>query len=386
MEFRKEIGESLTLKFAGAANERKSKGQKILSLGLGEPEFNIPPILIEKTIQVLTSQKSGYSAPLGLPKLRELLAQKFNYDNKVPANADNIIITPGTKQALQFILMSILEPQDEIIILMPAFVSFIPQVYIAEPRAKVVEIDINKKDFSIPLEEVKSRITNKTKAILINSPNNPAGYVFTEEQLRELYELAVANDIYIISDEIYEKLIFGKQNHFSIGSLEKEVTNIITVGGFSKSFAMTGWRIGYACFPKKLSGKLLKLQQHISTNTCTFIQAGLVEALPIVDYDYLKEYNQKLNARVEKLAKMVSQNPNLFLVKPQGSFFAFLNISRLGLDSNTFCSELIKETGVALTPGLAFGKNWDDHVRISLATEDHIIDEGLALIDKFSNQ
>src|SRR5690606_10065249 len=222
------------------------------------------------------------------------------------------------------------------------------QVYIAEPHAKVVEIDIDKKDFSIPLEEVKSRITKKTKAILINSPNNPAGYIFTEEQLRELYELAVANDIYIISDEIYEKLIFGKQNHFSIGSLEKEVTNIITVGGFSKSFAMTGWRIGYACFPKKLSGKLLKLQQHISTNTCTFIQAGLVEALPLVDYDYLKEYNQKLNARVEKLAKMVYQNPNLFLVKPQGSFFAFLNISGTGLDSNTYCSELIKETGVAL--------------------------------------
>lgn len=386
MEFRKEIGESLTLKFAEAAKERRKNGQKIISLGLGEPEFNIPQVVIDKTVQELTRRKSGYSAPLGLPKLRELLAQKFSQDNNIPAKSDNIIVTPGTKQALQFILMSILEPEDEVIILMPAFVSFIPQVFIAEPRAKVIQIDINKKDFSIPLDELKSRITSKTKAILINSPNNPAGYIFAEEQLRELYEIAVSNDIYVISDEIYEKLVFGAESHFSIGSLEKEVNKVITVGGFSKSFAMTGWRIGYACFPQNLSDKMLKLQQHISTNTCTFIQSALVEALPLIKYDYITEYNNKLRSRVDKLAKMVSQNPNLSLVRPNGSFFAFLNISGSGLDSNTYCSELIKETGVALTPGLAFGKNWDDHVRISLATEDHFIEEGLALIDKFSNR
>lgn len=384
MEFRKEIGESLTLKFAEAANERRSKGYKILSLGLGEPEFEVPPIIIEKTVQVLNTKKSGYSAPLGLPKLREQLAHKFQKDNNIPAKSENIIVTPGTKQALQFILMSILEPNDEIIILMPGFVSFIPQVYIAEPQAKVVEIDINKNDFSIPLEELKSKITEKTKAILINTPNNPAGYMFSEGQLRELYNVAIANDIYIISDEIYEKLIFGNQNHFSIGSIENEVTNVITVGGFSKSFAMTGWRIGYACFPKVLSGKLLKLQQHISTNTCTFIQEGLIEALPLIDYSYLSAYNSKLRDRVGKLSLMVSKNQNLSLVEPQGSFFAFLNISKLGVDSNTFCSKLIMETGVALTPGIAFGKNWDDHVRISLATEDRIVDKGIELIREFT--
>lgn len=384
MEFRKEIGESLTLKFAEAANERRNKGEKIISLGLGEPEFNIPPEVVEKTVHVLNTKKSGYSAPLGLPKLRELLAHKFQNENQIPAQPKNIIITPGTKQALQFILMSILEPQDEIIVLMPSFVSFIPQVYIAEPNAKVVEVDINKQDFSIPIEELKSKITNKTKAILINTPNNPAGYIFSEDQLKELYQIAIAQDIFIISDEIYEKLVFGGQKHFSIGSLEAEVSNVITIGGFSKSLAMTGWRVGYACFPKKLSAKLLKLQQHISTNTCTFIQEGLIEALPLIDYSYLSDYNQKLKKRVEKLQDMVSQNPNLYLVEPQGSFFAFLNISELGMDSNTFCSRLITETGVALTPGLAFGKQWDDHVRISLATEDSFIDEGIALIDNFS--
>lgn len=385
MKFRKEIGESLTLKFAEAANERRSKGHEILSLGLGEPDFDVPSIIIEKTIEVMKTKKSGYSAPLGLPKLKEQLAQKFQNDNNIPARADNIIITPGTKQALQFILMSILEPEDEIIILMPSFVSFIPQVYIAEPRAKVIEVDINKSDFSIPIDELRSKITAKTKAVLINTPNNPAGYMLREAQLRELYKIALENDIYIISDEIYEKLIFGIQNHFSVGSLESEVTNVITVGGFSKSLAMTGWRVGYACFPKHLTPKLLKLQQHISTNTCTFIQEGLVEALPSLDYSYLSIYNSKLKNRVEKLSLMVSKNPNLSLVKPQGSFFAFLNISKLGVDSNTFCSKLIMETGVALTPGIAFGKQWDDHVRISLATEDTIVEKGIKLINEFSS-
>lgn len=384
MIFHPELNESLTLKFAEAANERRNKGEKIISLGLGEPEFDVPSVIVKKTQEVLGKKRAGYSSPLGLPKLREMIAEKFVRENGIPAQTENIIITPGTKQAIQFVLMSLLEPQDEIIVLMPGFVSFIPQIYIAEPQAGVIEIDIDKNDFSIPLEQLKSRITPNTKAILLNTPNNPAGYIFSKEQLIELYNIAAENNIYIISDEIYEKLIFGAKSHFSIGSLETKVSRVITVGGFSKSLSMTGWRVGYACFPQELKEKLTKLQQHINTNTCTFIQDGLIEALPAVDYSYLTAYNDKLKGRVERLIKMVDANPNLSLVRPEGSFFAFINISRTKLDSNQFCSEIIKETGVALTPGVAFGKNWDDHVRISLATEDAIIDEGLQLINEFS--
>lgn len=382
MFFREEIGESLTLKFAQAAAERRKMGLPIISLGLGEPDFAVPQEIISATIEVLTTSHAKYSSPMGLPSFREKLAAKLQSENRIPANPDNLLVTPGAKQALQFALMALLEPDDEVIIVNPSFVSFIPQVYIAEPRAKIRVLNVKKSDFSISIDKLKELIGKRTKLILLNSPNNPAGYMLSKKEQEEIFNLAVANDCYIISDELYEKLVFSNLMHHSIGSFENKVDRVITVNGFSKSHSMTGWRLGYLCFPKPLQSKINKLQQHINTNTCTFIQQAMDKAFDH-DYTYLKDYNNKLAERAKTLAKYFSKIDNVSLYQPSAGFFAFLNISGLGVDSNTFCSKLIQKTGVATTPGIAFGEDWDDHIRISFATDDELLNKGLALIKQF---
>ncbi len=386
MEFRKEIGESLTLKFAEAANQRKNAGKDILSLGLGEPDFPVPQELIDATIDVLKKGKSGYSSPMGIQGLREKLAEKLKQENGIPAKANNILITPGAKQALQMGLFALLEPGDEVIVINPSFVSFIPQIYIAEPRAEVKIVNVKKTDFSLPIEEIEAQITDKTKAILLNSPNNPAGFISSQPELERLFALAEKHDFYIFSDEIYEKLMFPGTPFYSIGALEsEEVNRVFTINGYSKSHAITGWRLGYLCFPKQFAGKLLKLQQHINTNTCTFIQQAVLNAFDM-DMSFLEEYNNTLKQRADKVENAVKQCPKLSMVRPDAGFFAFINISKTGMDSNTFCSKLIEETGVATTPGLAFGEDWDDHFRLSYAVSDDVLDEGLKRMIEFVNQ
>lgn len=384
MFFRDEIGESLTLKFAQAAAERRKLGLPIISLGLGEPDFSVPPEIVNATIDVLKTSHAKYSSPMGLPSFREKLANKLQTENKIPANPDNVLVSPGAKQALQMALMALLEPDDEVIIVNPSFVSFIPQVYIAEPRANVRILDVKKSDFSFPVDKLKGLVNKRTKLLLINSPNNPAGYMLSIKEQEEIFNLAACNDFYIISDEIYEKLVFSDLIHHSIGSFENKVERVITVNGFSKSHSMTGWRLGYLCFPKQLQSKINKLQQHINTNTCTFIQQAMDKAFDH-DYTYLKEYNKKLAKRAKTLSKYFAETEGVSLSPPSAGFFAFLNISDLGVDSNTFCSQLIQKTGVATTPGIAFGENWDDHIRISFATEDELLNKGIGLITKFIN-
>jgi aspartate/methionine/tyrosine aminotransferase len=382
MIFRDEIGESLTLKFALTASERRKKGLPIISLGLGEPDFDIPSPIIKATIKILNSCKAGYSDSMGILPLREKIALKLTNENSINCSAANIIVTAGAKQAFQLVCMAILEPGDEAIVINPSYVSFIPQLYIAEPQCVVKTVDINKDDFSLTMKKIYEALSNRTKLLIINTPNNPAGYMMNEQTLSVFFQLARERDFFIISDEIYEKLNFSNKKHISIGSLEERPEKIITINGFSKSHAMTGWRLGYACFPEVLRQKLLKLQQHMNTNTCTFIQQAVAEAF-YIDNDYLSAYNKKLSERSAKIIKIVNELPNVSLVSPDAGFFSFLNISGLHIDSNTFCSRLIEETGVATTPGIAFGKSWDDHIRISFATSDENLENGLNLMCDF---
>lgn len=383
MRFREEIGESLTLKFAEAAGARRKEGKEILSLGLGEPDFDVPPALIAATTHVLQTQKSGYSSPLGIYPLREKIANQFKLDDHIPAGADNIMITPGAKQAIQLALMVLLEPKDEVIVINPSFVSFIPQIYIAEPEAVVRVVDLDKSDFSLSKDAVLNVVSDKTRVLIVNSPSNPTGTVFNEEELVWLFNLAVDKGFYIISDEVYKKLSFANNSPLSIGSLEETVTKVFTVNGYSKSHAITGWRFGFMSFPKEFSSKLLKLQQHINTNTCTFIQQAINDCFDM-DMSFLADYNKALESRVQMVRKYLAKS-NLTLVEPKAGFFAFINISKSNLDSNAFCAALIMQTGVAITPGIAFGEQWDDHVRLSYAVNPDVLEKGLAKIVEFSN-
>ena len=384
MHFREEIGESLTLKFAEAANARRTANLPIISLGLGEPDFETPKAIVDATIEQLQKGNSSYSSPLGLASLRDQIADRLSAENSIPAVSSNILVAAGAKQAFQIILMAMLQPEDEVVVVEPAFVSFIPQIYLAEPACTVRTIDVSAENFALSIDALSALVNSKTRAIVINSPNNPAGYVWSENQLREIYALAEKHDCYVISDEVYEKLVYDGTSHFSIGSLEAEVSRVITINGYSKSHAMTGWRLGYACYPGELSSKILKIQQHMNTNTCTFVQAALANVGATLDLSYLDEYCKKLQKRRDLVVDAVSESEMLSLTVPSSGFFAFINIRQTGMSSNEFCSALMDSTGVATTPGIAFGKNWDDHIRLSFATADSLLSEGLSLLRDFS--
>jgi aspartate aminotransferase len=382
MRFREEVGESLTLKFAESAAKRREMGLPIISLGLGEPDFQTPPEIISATKAVLDSGSSRYSSPLGVMGFRELVAQKLNSENSINCTAENILISAGAKQAYQILAMALLEPGDEVVVVAPAFVSFVPQLLLAEPDCVVKTLNVNPIDFSFPLEKLAETVSDKTRLIIINSPNNPAGYVLKEDEVKEIFGIAQKHNCYLLSDEIYEKLNFSNTPHLSAGSLEHQPSRVITINGYSKSHAMTGWRVGYACFPSELKTKILKIQQHTNTNTCTFIQQGLAQAGKL-DESYLKTYRAALSDRCSYVMKWAESNDRIRLRAPDAGFFAFFDISNLNMSSNDFCGAAIEKAGVAMTPGIAFGKSWDTHVRLSFAVPQDTLERGLGLLSEF---
>lgn len=383
MIFRKEISESLTLKFAEAVNERKKRGEDIISLGLGEPDFDTPVELVEALRSACYKPESSrYSASAGLTGLRQKIAGSLKQKNNINCSAGNILITPGTKQSISLLLMALLEPGDEVVIILPAYVSYVPQVYLAEPQVEIRFVHLDKRNYDLNIEEFEKAITPKTKAVILNSPHNPTGRMIPENLLRKIFEITERYNTYILSDEIYDKLVFGETPHFSIGSIEESVNRVITFNGFGKSLAVTGWRIGYTCFPLQLWDKVIKLQQHINTNTSTVIQMAFDMAWPLPD-DHLIGYNRKLASRTAIYRRFLQDNPLLGGSIPQGSFFAFINIGKLGIDSVQFASKLVDKTGVAVTAGIAFGIGWDDHIRISLAVDEAVLSDALVRIQQF---
>jgi len=381
--FGKEITDSLTLKFAEVARRLSREGVKIISLGLGEPDFPTPDHIIKATYQAMLSGFTRYSNPMGLFELRKIIADSLISNNNIQTKLDNILITPGAKQAILFALMSILEPGDEIINITPSYVSYNPCIKIAEPKSHIIEIPLNKKDLSMPIEKIKKAITPKTKAILLNSPNNPTGKIFSYEEIETIVNIAKKYKIFIISDEIYNLLNYSGEKTISPASFQGVEDLVITINGFSKAYSMTGWRIGYAVFPKKLREKFFKLQQHINTNTCTFVQKGAIEAIN-GDKSHIMIYNDKLKERAMAIYNVLKSQNVVSSVLPKGGLFAFLNISKSGINSNDFAANLIEEEHVATTPGIAFGKDWDDYVRISLTTNKEDIYLGIKLICEFA--
>ena len=365
MFFEKEVGESLTYKVAQAAGEMKAQGKEIISLGLGEPDFKTPDYVVEATVKALRGGFTHYSATQGWPELRKLIAEDCNKAYGANYSINDIIVTPGIKSAVYFSLAAILEPGDEIILISPYYVSYPAMVKLAEPTAKIVNVTL-RKDFTLDAEQLKEAFNKHTKAILVNTPNNPTGMVLSKEEVELVVKLAVENDAYIISDEVYEKLVFSGHKHTSFGLYSAIREKLIICNGYSKSHAMTGWRLGYAVGAHDVITKMNKLQQHINTNTCTFIQVGACSIYrnePVHLAPYVAELENRINYFDAELNKL----PYISGVKPKGGFFYFVDISAVGVDSNTFCADLLKKTGIASTPGVAFGPEWDDHVRFSIA-------------------
>lgn len=381
MHFEKEVGESLTYKFAQAAGEMREQGREIISLGLGEPDFKTPDYVLEATMEAMRNGFTHYSATQGWPELRKLIAEDCNksYGNDYTAN--DVIVTPGIKSAVYFALAAILEPQDEIILISPYYVSYPAMVKLAEPTAKIVNVTLSK-DFTLDTEKLKAAFNKNTKAILINTPNNPTGMVLSKEEVEQVIKLAIENDAYIVSDEVYEKLVYSGQNHISFGLYKEIKDRLIICNGYSKSHAMTGWRLGYAVGSHDVIAKMNKLQQHINTNTCTFIQVGacsIYKNEPIHLKTYVKELEERINYFDTELNKL----DYITAVRPKAGFFYFVNVSAVGTDSNSFCADLLKKTGIASTPGVAFGPEWDSYVRFSIAVPMSTLERAVGLLRKY---
>lgn len=382
MFFSKEVGESLTYKFAQTAGEMKAQGREIISLGLGEPDFATPSYVTEATMKAMQEGFTHYSATQGLPELRKHIVQNANKEYGSGYEINDVVVTPGIKAAVYFALCAVLEPNDEMIMISPYYVSYPAMVKLAEPTATIKYVNLNR-DFTLDLEALKAAVTDRTKCILINTPNNPTGMVLSKEEVEAIVNLAREHNFYIISDEVYEKLVYEGQVHTSFGKYQEIKDKLVICNGYSKSHAMTGWRLGYAIGARDIIAKMNKLQQHINTNTCTFIQKG---ACSIYENEpaHIAPYVEELQRRIDFFDKGINDLSYASGVKPKAGFFYFIDISATGLDSNTFCSDLLRKTGIASTPGIAFGADWDDHVRFSFAVPRETLERAIGLMQNYS--
>ncbi len=384
MFFSKEISKSLTLEFAQAARAMKSEGKDIISLGLGEPDFKTPGYINEATINALEQGYTNYSAAQGLSDLRRLISLSINNEYGSDYKTEDVIITPGAKAAIYMALASLLEPFDEVLNITPYYVSYPSMVKLAEPTAEIVDVALDN-TFSLDIELLKKRITDRTKCLLINSPHNPTGMVFPKETIEEIISICIENNIYIVSDEVYDKLIYPDMQYTSFASYTQIKDRLVIVNGYSKSHAMTGWRLGYALAPKSIMMKMNRIQQNINTNTCTFIQKGAC-AIYTNKSNHLDDYLLDLKKRMTFFHEEINKTNSISGIMPKGGFFYFADISKTNLDSNSFCVKLLNETGIASTPGIAFGYDWDNYVRFSVAVSMEILKKAIILIRGFDEK
>jgi aspartate aminotransferase len=372
------LKESGTLKAMIKAKELQAKGIKVIQLDVGEPDFPTPINIIRAAEKAMEEGFTHYTPSLGIPELREAIANKLREENKIDVSKDNIIITPGSKQAIFYAVMALIDEGDEVIIPTPAWSSYMEIVTLA--GGKVKEVSTNN-DFSLNIEKIKEVITERTKLIIINSPNNPTGHVMNIKEIRELCELVLDSNLFVLSDEIYEKLIYEGQ-HISIASLPNMEERTITINGFSKTYAMTGWRLGYVVAPKNLISAMNKIQQHTATCATSFAQIAAIEALkphtPIMPM--IEEFKRRRDYICKALEKL-----SFKFVKPKGAFYVFPEIPIDNMNSNEFCDLLLEKYGVSVTPGTAFG-NYDKHIRISYANSMENIEEAMKRIEMFINE
>lgn len=383
------INQSITLVITAKAKELKEKGIDVVSFGAGEPDFNTPENIINAAIKAMKDGNTKYTPTSGVLELRKAICHKFENDNGLKYNPSEIVVSTGAKQSLANAFMAILNPGDEVIIPVPYWVSYPELISLADGKTVYVETgeDYN---YKYTIEDLEKVVTDKTKAILLNSPNNPTGTIYSKEELCEIAEFAKKYDLIIVSDEIYEKLIYDNKKHVSIASVSEDAfKRTIVINGLSKSYAMTGWRIGYAAAPLEIAKLMVSIQSHMTSNTSSITQYAAIEALTSSQEtinEMIVEFEKRRNFMVDK----ISDIGDLSIIKPSGAFYIMINIEKfLGKELNgkkitnslDFSEALLEEEQVAVIPGMAFGV--DNYIRVSYATSIELIDKGLHRIKTF---
>ncbi|MEO0237841.1 MAG: pyridoxal phosphate-dependent aminotransferase [candidate division WOR-3 bacterium] len=377
------VGDSSTLKITSLAKSMKSKNIDVAILAAGEPDFDTPDKIKEEAIKAIKEGFTGYTAVRGINELLELICEKFKKENNLEYKPENIIVSTGAKQSIYNVLQALCDEDSEVILLAPYWVSYIEMVKMT--GAVPVIVDTSLDNFRINVDRVKEKITRKTRMIIINSPNNPTGVVYTEKELKALADLIVEHNIYCISDEIYEKIIYSPNKHYSIASFNDKIKDLtFTVNGLSKTYAMTGWRIGYLGGEKKLVEKALMVQTHSTSCTSSISQKAAVAALKL-DEKIVNKMIDEFAKRREFLMKKVEKIEGLKYVEPQGAFYLFVDfrkfIGKKFKDSEEICTKLLEDYKVAVIPGGAFGA--EGFIRISYAASMSEIEKGIERIEKF---
>ncbi|MCQ5364593.1 pyridoxal phosphate-dependent aminotransferase [Anoxybacillus salavatliensis] len=379
---------SSTLAITAKAKELKAAGHDVIGLGAGEPDFNTPQHIMEAAVKAMYDGHTKYTPSGGLATLKQEIIKKFQQDQQLDYKPSEIIVCVGAKHALYTLFQVILDEGDEVIIPTPYWVSYPEQVKLAGGVPVYVE-GLEENEFKITPEQLKQAITNRTKAVIINSPSNPTGVIYTKEELQALGEVCVAHDILIVSDEIYEKLVYGGHEHVSIAQLSPELKKqTIIINGVSKSHSMTGWRIGYAAGDADIIRAMTDLASHSTSNPTSIAQYAAIAAYsgPQEPVEHMRQaFEQRLNIIYDRLVQI----PGFSCVKPQGAFYLFPNAKEAATmtgyeNVDAFVEALLDEAKVALVPGSGFGA--PNNVRLSYATSLDLLRKALDRIETFISE
>ncbi|MFC1514939.1 pyridoxal phosphate-dependent aminotransferase [Candidatus Omnitrophota bacterium] len=374
------ISPSITLSISATAKAMKAKGEDVIGFGAGEPDFDTPLTIKAKAKEAIDKGFTKYTPASGSPELKAAIVKKLKDDNDLVYGQDQILVGCGAKHVIFEILFSLVDKGEEVILPAPFWVSYPEMIKLAQGVMKVLPTT-EKEGFKVSPAALDKAIGPKTKLIILNSPSNPTGAVYTKDELKRLAEVIEKRGIYCLSDEIYEKLIYDGAEHVSIASFsDKLLAKTIVVNGVSKAYAMTGWRIGYAAGPKDVIKIAANFQSHSTSNPTSISQVASIEALT-GPQDEVARMRDAFAKRRDFLVERVNSIDGVSCVMPQGAFYAFVNISRTGKGSLDFCQALLEKQKVAVVPGIAFGS--DDFVRLSYATSMENIKNGLDRIEKF---
>jgi len=360
------------------------EGHKVLHFEIGRPDFDTPDYIKKAAFEALTAGKVHYTSNFGLMELRQVIADKLNRDNNVPYKASEILVTVGLSEAVFAVLATILNEGDEILVPDPVWLN-----YINVPNllgAKAVTYGLKEETgYQMDLDEIRSKITDKTRAVVIITPNNPTGGVLAEDVLNELAQIAIENDLMVISDEIYERLVYDGAKHISIASLPGMKERTFTMNGMSKAYAMDGWRLGYVAAPEEYVMAMNKFHQHNTTCAPAFVQAAAIAALTQEGEevnDMVKEYQRRRDYAV----KAINEIEGISCQCPKGAFYIFINCKSLGMKSADLSAYLLENAKIALVPGDVFGPGGEGYLRMSFANSYENIVEGCANLKKAVEQ
>jgi|Deesub1362A_J573_1020465.scaffolds.fasta_scaffold00216_39 aspartate/methionine/tyrosine aminotransferase len=359
---------------------QKMKGREVISLGLGEPDFDTPKSLCDEAYKAMLEGFTHYTSNFGIPELREKLAEKYTRENGFEVTPENVMVTVGACEALMITALSLFEEGSKIIIPSPSFVGYYG--YASLTGCRVVDlITTDEDEFEVNPDTLNEVASKDISFMLVNSPNNPTGAVISEDKVKAIAEIAEDNDIWIISDEVYEKIVYDRP-HTSFG---KYYDKVITIGAFSKTFAMTGWRVGYVIAREDLIEKMLRVHQYNGVCAPAFAQKAIANVLD-TDMAFVGEMVSEFRRRRDLVVKRLNEMNGISCVKPHGAFYVFPRVSGTGMDGEEFAMKLFDDKGVVVVPGGAFGPENEGFIRISYATSYERLERAMNLMEEFVNE